>query len=65
LAGNEAEQEIVLVPAEPAWFDVAAEMPAIANEFPTDVPAIVDIKWDEHSSEIDMSPGLRPIGGDG
>src|SRR5205823_6416337 len=53
-AGDETEQEVVLVPAEPARLDVAAEMPAITEELPGDETAVVDIERDEYAGKVDM-----------
>src|SRR5271169_6848925 len=40
-------------------------MPAIADERPVDEPAVVDPVRRGYDGEVDMPPGLRPIGGGG
>src|ERR1700751_4128485 len=57
-AGDEAEQEIVLGPAEPAGLHVAAEMAAIAHVLPGDEMAVIELHWHDHTGEIDMPPRL-------
>src|ERR1700693_3017248 len=56
------EDDVVLGPAEPARFDVEADLPAVADELLGDDPAIINFKGrTDDKGDIKMAPGLRDV----
>src|SRR5580704_15810446 len=66
IAAHGLEDEVVLGPAEPARFDVEADMRAVADELLADEPAVIDllVRADD-KAEVPMAPGLRHVPGGG
>src|ERR1700730_17184180 len=64
-ADSELPDDVVLFPAEPAGFDVAGNPSAIADELLADEAAVAEVEIAQHKPEIDMTPRLRPVGGEG
>src|SRR5712671_3418458 len=64
-ADSELPDDVVLFPAEPAGFDVAGDAPTIADVLLADEASVVEVEIAQHKPEIDVTPRLRPVGGEG
>src|SRR5262249_8606746 len=62
VTGSELKLEIVFCPVKPAGLDVARDAAAVAKIALVDKAAVIDLEIAADQPEIDVPPGLRPVG---